>query len=64
MVLFNTTRVLMFSRNTVIAWYKTYYEQMRYDNKNTLLIASRAYLLQSPTCTRVQLQTSLQQARF
>ena len=27
----HTIRALMFSLNTVIAWYKTYYEQLRYD---------------------------------
>ena len=34
--------VLMFPLNTVIAWYKTYYEHMSYANRTPLLFASRA----------------------
>jgi hypothetical protein len=42
----------MFPINTILAWEINIYINMEYDN-NHFIIASRAYSLQSPTCTRV-----------
>ena len=56
------TRTLCLSRyhtctnvlvNTIIAWYINIYHKHKDINNNHFIIASRAYLLQSPTCTRV-----------
>ena len=55
LVVLSTTPVLMFSLNTVIAWYKHIMNNWDIANKLCLLSASRAYSLQSPTCTRVTL---------
>jgi hypothetical protein len=42
----------MFSINTILAWNINIITNKKYDNNN-IIIASRAYFLQSPTCTRV-----------
>jgi hypothetical protein len=42
----------MFPLNTIIAWSINIIMNKKYDNNN-IIIASRAYFLQSPTCTRV-----------
>jgi hypothetical protein len=41
----------MFPLNTILAWNINIIMNKKYDNNN-IIIASRAYLLQSPTCTR------------
>jgi hypothetical protein len=40
------------SLNTILAWNINIIMNKEYDNNN-IIIASRAYFLQSPTCTRV-----------
>ena len=42
----------MFPLNTIIAWSINIIMNKKYDNNN-IIIASRAYFLQSPTCNRV-----------
>jgi hypothetical protein len=42
----------MFPLNTILAWNINIIMNKKYDNKN-IIIASRAYFVQSPTCTRV-----------
>jgi hypothetical protein len=42
----------MFLLNTILAWSINIIINKKYDNNN-IIIASRAYFLQSPTCTRV-----------
>jgi hypothetical protein len=42
----------MFPLNTILAWNINIILNKKYDNNN-IIIASRAYFLQSPTCTRV-----------
>jgi hypothetical protein len=42
----------MFPLNTILAWNINIIMNKKYDNNN-IIIASRAYFLQSPTCTRV-----------
>jgi hypothetical protein len=42
----------MFPINTILAWNINIIMKKKYDNNN-IIIASRAYFLQSPTCTRV-----------
>jgi hypothetical protein len=42
----------MFPINTILAWNINIILNKKYDNNN-IIIASRAYFLQSPTCTRV-----------
>jgi hypothetical protein len=42
----------MFLINTILAWNINIIMNKKYDNNN-IIIASRAYFLQSPTCTRV-----------
>jgi hypothetical protein len=42
----------MFPLNTILAWNIDIIMNKKYDNNN-IIIASRANLLQSPTCTRV-----------
>jgi hypothetical protein len=42
----------MFPLNTILAWNINIIMNKKYDNNN-IIIASRAYFLQSPTCTKV-----------
>jgi hypothetical protein len=42
----------MFPLNTILAWNINIIMNKKYDNNN-IIIASRAYFLQSPTCTTV-----------
>jgi hypothetical protein len=42
----------MFPLNTILAWNINIIMNKKYGN-NIIIIASRAYFLQSPTCTRV-----------
>ena len=42
----------MFPLNTILAWNINIIMNKKYNNNN-IIIASRAYFLQSPTCTRV-----------
>jgi hypothetical protein len=42
----------MFPLNQILAWNISIIMKKKYDNNN-IIIASRAYFLQSPTCTRV-----------
>jgi hypothetical protein len=42
----------MFPLNIILAWNINIIMNKKYDNNN-IIIASRAYFLQSPTCTRV-----------
>jgi hypothetical protein len=41
----------MFPLNTILAWNINIIMNKKYDNNN-IIIASRTYFLQSPTCTR------------
>src|SRR3954470_22085374 len=47
-----TTQVLKFPLNTILAWNINFIMNKNYNN-NIFIIASRAYFQQSPTCTRV-----------
>ena len=47
------TQVLMFPVNTIIAWYVNIYHKYEDMIITYFIIASWAYLQQSPTCTRV-----------
>jgi hypothetical protein len=42
----------MFPLNTILAWSINIIMNKKYDNNN-IIIASIAYFLQSPTCTRI-----------